>query len=206
MRLSHDIAIPAPLDHTFESLCDLEAITVCMPGAKLLSTDGEEAEGEVAVKLGPTNLTFRGRARYATIDREGGRIVVEAQGRETHGAGMAKATVQANLEAAGPDKTAIEVTTDLQISGKAAQFGQGMIAEIGDKLLAQFVECLARSIAGMSADAQGSDGATGKPRIAPPAEDNVVDLASVAAWPVLKRLIWVILAVGIVVWLVWQLT
>ena len=101
-------------------------------------------------------------------DKASGRIVVEAKGKEKRGNGTAGATVVAQVTPAG-GSTSVEVTTDLAVTGKPAQFGRGVIQEVSDKLLGQFVDAF---IAKMAPDA-ASDAVVGERPVAETVEETV---------------------------------
>ncbi|WP_422733358.1 SRPBCC family protein [Micromonospora sp. WMMD558] len=146
MQLEHHFVVAAPVDRAWEVLQDLERIVPCMPGAALTSHEGDEFTGTVRVKLGPMVMTFAGRGRFVERDDAARRMVIEASGRDTKGAGSASATVAATLRADG-DATAVAVLTDLTISGRVAQLGRGMIADVSSRLLDEFTACLAGQLA-----------------------------------------------------------
>ncbi|HZC26928.1 MAG TPA: SRPBCC family protein, partial [Actinopolymorphaceae bacterium] len=142
MRLEHEFTVPVPADSAWRILLDLPVVAPCMPGATLTSYDGAEFTGTVKVKVGPISLTYKGKGRVVESDETARRAVVEASGRESRGAGTAKATVTATLHPEG-DSTRVAVATDLAITGRPAQFGRGMMTDVGSKLIGQFAECLA---------------------------------------------------------------
>lgn len=146
MRLEHNFIVAAPVDRAWEVLLDLERIVPCMPGASLTSHEGDEFTGTVRVKLGPVVMTFAGKGRFVERDAAAHRMVIEAAGRDTKGAGSARANINATLRADG-DATAVAVLTDLTISGRVAQFGRGMIADVSTRLLDEFTTCLAGQLA-----------------------------------------------------------
>ena len=126
-------------------LLDVERVAPCMPGARLLTHDGDQFTGEVKVKLGPINLTYGGKAEFVTLDEEAGVAVIDASGKETRGTGTAKATITCRLTGSGSE-TAVEVDTDLNVTGKPASFGRGVLADVSAKLVDQFAACLAEEI------------------------------------------------------------
>jgi len=146
MQLEHNFTVAAPVDRAWEVLLDLERIVPCMPGAALTSYEGDEFTGTVRVKLGPVVMTFAGKGRFVERDAAAHRMVIEAAGRDTRGAGSARAKINAALRADG-DVTAVAVLTDLTISGRVAQFGRGMIADVSTRLLDEFTSCLAGQLA-----------------------------------------------------------
>ncbi len=159
MELMHDFQVDVPIDQAWEVLTDLERIAPCMPGAQLLEVEGDEYRGIVKVKVGPITAQYRGTARFTELDPSAHKAVVRAEGRDTRGQGTAAATVVATLDG-GDAGTSVHIETDLDISGKVAQFGRGMLAEVSEKLLGQFVQQLESNVlagpTGNGADATGS--------------------------------------------------
>jgi carbon monoxide dehydrogenase subunit G len=147
MQLRHSFPVPAGVDEAWAVLTDIERVAACMPGAELDGVEGNRFTGVVTVKLGPIALKYKGEARWAERDHAARRAVIEAQGRDARGNGTAAATVVAVL---APDATAsrVDVVTDLRISGRPAQFGRGVLADVGDKLIGQFAERLAAQLSG----------------------------------------------------------
>ena len=146
MQLEHSFTVPVPPAEAWRVLLDLERVAPCMPGATLESVTGTEFAGKVKVKVGPITVTYRGTGRFTETDADGLRATVEAKAKEMRGTGTAAATVQASLTAEGGG-TRVDVTTDLAITGKPAQFGRGVMADIGSKLIGQFASCLADELA-----------------------------------------------------------
>lgn len=142
MELEHTFTVPRPADEVFRVLRDVERIAPCMPGATLDTVDGDEFAGRVKVKVGPMQLTYSGTARFVAVDEDARRATLEAVGKETRGGGRASATVTTELTEDGSE-TAVRVRTDLSITGRPAQFGRSVMADVGDKLLGQFADCLA---------------------------------------------------------------
>jgi len=148
MQLEHSFTVPVPPAEAWRVLLDLERVAPCMPGATLESVSGTDFAGQVKVKVGPITVTYRGTGRFTETDEVGLRATVEAKAKETRGTGTAAATVQASLTAAEGGDTKVDVRTDLAITGKPAQFGRGVLADIGAKLIGQFAACLAEELAG----------------------------------------------------------
>src|SRR5690606_22636117 len=165
MELQHTFTVAAPVEQAWEILLDLERIAPCMPGATLTSYEGDEFTGNVRVKLGPVTMTFAGRGRFTERDAESRRIVVEASGKDKRGGGTARATITAALRPDGEDATVVDVNSDLVVTGRVAQFGRGMIADVSTKLLGQFTDCLSRTLAPAAAPS-----AAAAPAAAPAAE------------------------------------
>lgn len=141
MELRNEFAVPLHIDKAWAVLTDIEGIAPCMPGAKLEDIQGDEYLGAVKVKVGPITAQYRGKATFVERDDDRYRAVIRAEGRDTRGQGNANATITATLAEQG-DGTLVTVVTDLAITGRAAQFGRGVLADVSTKLLGQFVSCL----------------------------------------------------------------
>jgi carbon monoxide dehydrogenase subunit G len=169
MELVHDFTVPVPADQAFDLLVDVQRIAPCLPGAVVTAVDGDSFEGGMKIKLGPISMTFRGDGALVEKDPAARRTVLCAQGRDAKGNGSAQATVTASL--ADQDGTAaVHVVTDLNVTGKAAQLGGGVMRDVSNRLLAQFADNLSAMI-GSGAAAPGAGGtATGatSPAGAPP--------------------------------------
>jgi carbon monoxide dehydrogenase subunit G len=142
MKLEHGFTVPASVEDTWAALNDLQRVVPCFPGASLTAVEGADFKGACKVKLGPISLVYTGSGRFVERDESAHRAVLEAKGRDKRGNGTASAKVVAQLASAGPGSTTVDVETDLSITGKPAQFGRGVMQDVSDKLLAQFVECL----------------------------------------------------------------
>jgi carbon monoxide dehydrogenase subunit G len=141
MDLTHRFSVPAQMDEAWNVFNDLEGLAPCFPGATISSVEGDEFSGSVKIKLGPIALVYTGSGRYVERNDAERRVVIEARGKDKRGNGTATATVTAKFAGNG-DQTQIEVFTDLAITGKPAQFGRGVISDVSDKLLNQFVSCV----------------------------------------------------------------
>ena len=145
MKLENRFTVPVPVDEAWRVLLDVERIAPCMPGATLTSVDGDEFEGKVKVKVGPINLTYGGKARFVSKDDATHVAVIDGSGKETRGTGTARALITCRLIDKG-DTTDVEVDTDLNVTGKPAQFGRGVLADVSGKLVDQFAACLSDEI------------------------------------------------------------
>ena len=231
MELINEFEVGVPIDVAWEVLTDIERIAPCLPGAQLTEVEGHEYRGTVKVKLGAITAQYKGTARLAEKDDDERRAVLDASGRDTRGAGNASATITAVLEPAG-DRTKVLLTTDLKVTGKVAQFGRGVMADVSAKLLGQFVENLETTVLAEPnpeahdelelAAEDDAIAATGSPMVAPgiepeaPAvspqpevrviqapEATAVDLFDVAGGSVVRRLAPVLGALVAVVVVVW---
>jgi uncharacterized protein len=157
MELTNDFRVGVPVERAWEVLTDVELIAPCMPGAQLQEIEGEEFRGVVKVKVGPITAQYKGAARFLERDDAAHKAVLRAEGRDTRGQGNANATITAQLTPDG-DGTAVTVTTDLTVTGRVAQFGRGVMADVSTKLLGQFTDCLENKLA---ADGNGGDAGVG---------------------------------------------
>jgi hypothetical protein len=210
VELNHDFSVSVPIERAWSVLTDLERIAPCMPGAQLLEVDGDEYRGVVKVKVGPITAQYKGTARIVDIDPNEHRVVLRAEGREARGQGNAAATVTAIL-GEGPSGTDVHVTTELEISGKVAQFGRGALVEVSKKLLDQFVRELEANVLRAEAESEGDTPTEVAEAAEPPApapaptgprfidspEAKPVDLLDAAGGSILKRVIPVLVVVAI---------
>jgi carbon monoxide dehydrogenase subunit G len=152
VQLENSFTVPVPIDEAWRVLLDIERIAPCMPGAALDTVDGDDFTGRVKVKLGPINLTYQGKASFIEKDEAAHKAVIDARGKDQRGNGTAAAVVTARLSAEG-SITRVDVLTDLNITGRPAQFGRGVMTDVGNKLLGQFADKLAAQLG--EGDAQG---------------------------------------------------
>ena len=151
MELHHEFTVPVPATDAWRILTDLERLAPCLPGAQLTEVEGEIYRGQVKVKVGPIVAQFKGQASFVSRDDDAYTASLKAEGRDTGGKGNASATITAKLVSTGPSSATCTVDTDLNITGKVAQFGRGALADVSDKLLLQFVDNLNALIASGSA-------------------------------------------------------
>jgi carbon monoxide dehydrogenase subunit G len=150
MELTNEFTVNVPIDDAWHVLTDVTRIAPAMPGAKLDSVEGDEYRGAVKVKVGPVTAEYKGAATFLERDPVAHRAVLRAEGRETRGQGNATATITATLVPEG-DGTRVSVVTDLSITGRVAQFGRGVLADVSNKLLGQFVTSLENTVLGGAA-------------------------------------------------------
>lgn len=151
MDLQHTFSVPIGVEQAWEAFTDIERIAPCLPGAAITSVDGDEFTGTAKVKLGPISLQYAGKGTWVSRDQSTYSAVIEAQGKDKRGNGTAGATISAHLEPEG-DATRVVVDTELKITGRPAQFGRGVIQDVGGKLLDQFAACLATRLAEPAAE------------------------------------------------------
>ena len=207
MELEHSFTVPVPADRAWDVLLDVERVAPCMPGATIDSVAGDEIKGRIKVKLGPVSMTYAGTARITERDRDAGVVTLQASGKETRGAGTAAATIRSELHDQG-GQTEVAVHTSLNVTGRPAQFGRGMMADVSAKLIGVFASNLADMLA--TGNGSGPEPAVPEPALratthadaAPTAttpastmptaasasSEDSLNLLQVAGLPVLKRI------------------
>ena len=180
MELKSDFEVSVGVDRAWEVLTNPELIAPCLPGARLDEVEGDEFRGAVKVRVGPISAEYRGKATMVELNRDDLRIVIRAEGRDTRGAGNAAADITALMEAASENSTRVEVTIDLKISGKVAQFGRGVLGDVSAKLMGKFVDNL-EAMVGESAEAEAGDGSADDEGGGESAEAEAAPAASEAA-------------------------
>ncbi len=226
MQIEDQFRVPVPIDDAWRLLLDIERIAPCLPGAQLQEVEGDEYRGVVKVKVGPITAQYKGAAHLEQVDDIAHTAVLRAIGRDTRGQGNASAAVKLSMRADG-DATVVSIDTDLAITGKVAQFGRGVLADVSAKLLTQFVDNLERDVLAGDApsdDARredaprddertveatadeprsGNGAAAGAVRRIESAEAEPVDLFHTAGVPVARRLLPVLGAV-LLIWLLFR--
>lgn len=183
MQLEHQLSVPAPIDVVWPALLDPERVAPCVPGATLTGVDGDSFTGTVKVKVGPITLLYKGTGQFTEQDEQARRAVLKASAKDTRGNGTVNATVTLTLAEEG-ERTSGVVATDLSITGKPAQFGRGLIADVGGKIVEQFAACLSEKLA---APAVTEPAPASEPVAATSAEAEPLDLVHYARRSALKR-------------------
>ena len=190
MIIANEFTVSAPIDKAWALLTDLEEVAPLMPGAQLVGREGDEFLGKVKLKVGPVNSDFNGKAHFIERDETQHKALIDARGKESRGSGNAAAVVTLQVHDEG-DRTRVTVDTDLKVVGKLAQFGSGMLQQVSEKLLGQFVDALEVKLAGGSAPAAAAPAAeapaaatsaatTSAPKFTPTAESEPIDLLELA--------------------------
>jgi carbon monoxide dehydrogenase subunit G len=220
MKLQNDFLVDAPLDETWATLLDIQRVAQCLPGAKLES-DGADGvyRGSMQMRLGPMTLAYKGTARMAEIEEDTHSATIEVKAKELKGQGTATARIRNRLEPGAGGATHVTVETDLNITGRPAQFGRGIMEDVAGKMLGDFAKRLAGEVLSAGAGAAGGPTANGSaapatadappssgpaPASAPPpaAEEDIpstLDLGSVIAGPLAKRAVMAVGAVAVLV-------
>lgn len=179
MRFEHEFTVPVPVDQAWPVLLDVERVAPCLPGAAIDSVEGTDFTGRMKVKVGPITVTYNGKASFEEIDKDGHAVTLKASGRETRGSGTASATVHARLLDEG-GHTKVTVETSFNVTGRPAQFGRGVMAEVGAKLIDRFAENLAELLRG-DAGGAGATGAEAASAASPGAEEGAGEAKPVEA-------------------------
>ena len=159
MDLEHSFIIPVPPEQAWQALLDVEQVAPCMPGATVDAFDGEVISGKIKVKVGPVQMTYAGTARFTEKDEATKTVVLEASGKETRGSGTASATVRSSLQdEAG--QTRVLVRTSMTVTGRPAQFGRGVMAEVGGRIIGKFATNLAAQLSGEGTPATAAAAST----------------------------------------------
>jgi carbon monoxide dehydrogenase subunit G len=176
MRFEDSFRVDVPTDVAWAALTDIERVYPCLPGAELVEVRDDEFHGRVRLKIGPITASYSGIARFESIDADAGRLVIHAQGRDRHGQGTATARIHASVIGDG-EGTVVAMTNEIDITGKAAQFGRGVLVDVSKQMMGQFAECLQATLTSVRqsepAPSSGSPGGT-QPQSAPM---DVVSLA-----------------------------
>jgi uncharacterized protein len=148
MILDNEFTVAAPVDRVWAYFLDVPNLAPCLPGATLVGEDGDGTyQGKVVAALGPVKLNFSGTARIVEADEAAHRMVLKAAGSEDRGRGEAEMTITATMRPADGG-TRVSVAQDLSISGAAANYGRGLIADVTSVLLGSFAECVQANITG----------------------------------------------------------
>lgn len=218
MKISNTCEIDAPITETWSLLDDIAGLAPCIPGVKLTGEDAGVYQGHIKVKVGPLSVQYAGNAQFLERDEAAHTGVLEGKGRDSRGAGNIAAKLTFKMHDKG-DKTQVDIETDLQITGKVAQFGRGVIQDVSAKLLDQFLECLGTKLEGSSAleqiaaasandsagAAEASSDSAGAVETGS-AEDSALDIVGLARGAILRRFLPVALAIALVVVLLVLLT
>jgi len=197
MKLNNEFTVDVPVEDVWNVLLDLERITPCLPGASLTEETGErEYDGAMKVKLGPVTQQYKGTVKIQEADESAHRAVLRADGKDARGQGTASATIVSTLHDEGNGSTRVSVETDMQITGRAAQFGQGIQQQISEKLLARFADCLEEEIVNGGAargadvsEAPSANGSSGGGQAAQQQEDvEALDLGEASRDAVMARI------------------
>jgi len=223
--ITNEFTVNLPIDEAWPIICDVERIAPCLPGAQLQEIEGTTYRGVVKIKLGAITANFKGEAEFIERDDTAHRAKLAASGRDTGGRGNARADVTAEAESLSPTSTRCTVTAELNITGKVAQFGRGIMGDVSKKLMDQFSSNLNTMLDEEQIDGSRATSATAEPTpasdddtaeaAAPAPADGVrridgpaaepIDVANLAGAAVAKRAVPAVLAVIVLVLLIRRL-
>ena len=183
MELNNDFEVSAPIEKVWEVINNVELIAPCLPGAQLEEVENDEYRGFVKVKVGPITAQYKGVAKFVEKDDSNHRVVIRGEGRDTRGAGNAAADITASLESI-TEGTRVNVVTDMKITGKVAQFGRGVMADISKKLMGQFADNLSELVLAEGGNSQSSNSEDSSGQ-----DSEAIDLLSVAGSSIGKKLV-----------------
>jgi uncharacterized protein len=214
MRFEHEFTVPVPVEQAWAVLLDVERVAPCLPGATLDSVEGDEFTGRMKVKVGPITVSYGGTAAFEDVDKDAHTLTLRASGKESRGPGTASATVAARLTPRD-GATEVGVETSFNVTGRPAQFGRGVMADVGAKLIDRFAANLAALLAEPQAAAPAEEAEeaeerqpvperpVGTTRTSRTADEEALDLLEVAGTPLLKRVAPVLGAVTLVAFIAW---
>ena len=149
LHIEETFELHAPVERTWRYLVDPRQVVNCLPGAELTEIqDAETYLGRVKVKVGPITTAYDGRVTVTGRDDAAHVVSMVGEGRERTGAGSAKMTMTSRLTPLDGGATQVKVVADVDIVGRAAQFGRGMIESVNKQLFRQFTECLRGTLEG----------------------------------------------------------
>jgi len=146
MKLENEFTVDASMDEAWNAMLDLEKVTPCLPGAQLTEQVGDEYKGTMTVKMGPVTQKYNGTVKVEEADESAHRAVIKADGKDARGQGTASATITSTLHDDGNGSVRVHVETDMQLTGKVAQFGRGMHKEVAAKIMDRFSDCLEKEL------------------------------------------------------------
>src|ERR687893_3334641 len=146
MKLENEFTVDTSIDEAWKALNDLERVTPCLPGAQLTAEVGDEYEGTMTVKMGPVTQKYNGTVKIEEADESAHRAVIRANGKDARGQGTASATITSTLHDEGNGSVRVHVETDMQLTGRVAQFGRGMHKDVAEKVMGRFSECLEKEL------------------------------------------------------------
>lgn len=204
MKFEDSFVVPVSPSEAWEAMTDIGRVAPCLPGAELVEIRDDEFHGLVKLKLGPITVNYAGTARFESVDAEAQRMVIAAQGRDRHGQGSVKAKVEVELSESGDGATEVALVQDIAITGKAAQFGRGVLADVSKQMMGRFAVSLTEMLTG--ADEQAASGtppASGQPQpLAAAPESDAIDMVALARGVALENRARIAACLGVLVVLV----
>ncbi|MGI9557695.1 MAG: SRPBCC family protein [Solirubrobacterales bacterium] len=159
MKFDDSFTVPVGRKKVWDALTDIERIYPALPGAELIEVKDNEFHGLVTMKLGPITAKYQGTAKFDSMDEDAGKLVINAQGRDKRGQGTARGLIEATVIEEAPEQTRVEMVNDIEITGKAAQFGRGILQDVSKEIMADFAGNLEEMLTGPDAGSAGADAA-----------------------------------------------
>ena len=154
MLINHSFQVDQPIDQVWNFFDDVPLVAACVPGADLTKEVGDDQyEGDVTISAGPVKLEFSGELKIKSRDNTKKVIVLEGAGADKKGRGAASVVLDASLNSLG-GSTRVDLAIDLTISGAAAQYGRGLVADFTEVLIDQTADSMKTR---MTAIAEGRD-------------------------------------------------
>lgn len=168
VRIEETFRVDAPVESVWRFLLDPHQVVQCLPGAELIEVqDPRTFVGRVRVKVGPITASYKGRAELTDVDEQNHRVRMTGEGQDTKGAGSARMTMTSSIARGDDGAAEVSVESEVQLVGKLAQFGRGMVEEVSKQLFRQFAECARQRLEAEAAPADESVAAPGDADPAP---------------------------------------
>lgn len=159
MEFENSFTVNAPIQRVWDFLLNVPEIAPCMPGAELTEVVSDtEYKGTVKVKLGAVQMSYRGTAVIKEVDEQARKIVLSASGREARGTGSASSVTTSQLVEEGPNRTTVNLRSDVNVTGRVAQFGRGIMQDVASRLIGEFAHCLEQKLVDQEEARVGSEG------------------------------------------------
>jgi uncharacterized protein len=143
MEFDNSFTVNAPLQRVWDFLLNVQEVAPCMPGAEITEVVSEtEYKGNVKIKLGAVQMSYKGTATINQIDESTHTVVLVASGRESKGTGNASSSTTSHLVAGGPDRTVVTLHSQVDVSGRVAQFGRSIMQDVASRLIGEFARNL----------------------------------------------------------------
>ena len=138
-RIEDKFEVKAPVERVWSFLIDPNQVVQCLPGVKLTEVQDERTFlGAMTVKIGPVSMTFQGRVQMTELDEKERRVRMSGEGRE--GGGWIKGSMFSQLSPTSDGGTQVAVQTEIDIAGRALQFGRSLIESIMKQQFQKFAE------------------------------------------------------------------
>lgn len=142
MEFDNTFSVQAPPDRVYTFMLNAREVAPCVPGAQITEEiDEHHFKGSARVKVGPVQMTYRGELEMQPNEAEHV-IVLKARGTEARGGGGASGTVTTRISPSDSGGSDVAIHSQIDVSGRAAQFGRGLMQDVATKLIKEFAQCL----------------------------------------------------------------